>query len=223
MRTSRFACGRGGVVSWQAMEWVLKHSRSKGASRLVALAIAYHIDKDGKPGFPSAETIAGYANIRRASVFPCLDVLHDLGELDWIPGGGYKRTNLYTLKLFALQASLFEGGNSQQNGLKAAGKTVRSTGRNSQNYARKQSERPDTNRSEPALEPARGRNSTFSQDSSTVAVGTEVRKNGWVNRDEERKRGTAEALNRIFPEPEALAGDVRRDVPAKQLVKRVAS
>lgn len=136
------------------MEWVLRHSRSKGASRLVALAIAYHIDKDGKPCFPSAETIAGYANIRRASVFPCLDDLHDLGELDWIQGGGRNRTNLYTLKLFARQASLFERENSQQNGLKARGKTVRSAGRNSQNDARKQSGLPDTNRGEPKLEPA---------------------------------------------------------------------
>jgi hypothetical protein len=60
------------------------------------------------------------------------------------------------------------------------------------------------------------RNSTFSQDPSMAVVTTEVKKNGWVNRDEERKRGTAAALNRAFPEPEGMAGSPGGDISKKQ-------
>jgi hypothetical protein len=35
-------------VSWQAVEWVLEHSRSKGTARSVLAAIANHVDPDGE-------------------------------------------------------------------------------------------------------------------------------------------------------------------------------
>jgi hypothetical protein len=63
------------------------------------------------------------------------------------------------------------------------------------------------------------------QDPSVVVLPRkEGKKNGWVDRDQERKQGTAAALNRMFPEgAEVLAGDPSRDVPAKQLLVRAAN
>jgi uncharacterized protein YdaU (DUF1376 family) len=50
------------------------------------------------------------------------------------------------------------------------------------------------------------RNTTFSQDHSTVVVQKGGKKNGWIDRDQERQRGTATNLDRVFPESEAVAG-----------------
>jgi hypothetical protein len=134
------------------MEWVLKHSRSAGAARLVALAIAYHVDKDGQPAYPSTETIAQFANLHRSSVFPCLDRLKKIGELDWIQGGGRNRTNLYSLKLFAQQSSLFGSVNSRPSRPNKQSPSPI----NSRPQPSKQSPSPDTNRIEPNIEPAGG-------------------------------------------------------------------
>ncbi len=93
-------------MSWQAVEWVLKNSRSRGATRLVAVCIASHADQNGEQAWPSAQTIAQEAGISRSSVFPCLARLIQLGELVRIPGGGRNRTNAYRLTLVSPQASL---------------------------------------------------------------------------------------------------------------------
>jgi hypothetical protein len=92
-------------MSYQAVDWVQKHSRSKGTARMVLILIAHH---DGSRGmFPSIDTLARGAHTSRATVFRCLKILKELGELDWIPGAGREHTNLYTLPLFARQAALF--------------------------------------------------------------------------------------------------------------------
>ena len=50
------------------MTWVLKHSRSKGTTRCVLLAIADHASSDGTNAWPSHATLARYANTSVASV-----------------------------------------------------------------------------------------------------------------------------------------------------------
>jgi hypothetical protein len=102
-------------VSLEAVEWVLKHSRSKGATRLVALVIAHRTNYKVGYAYPALDTIAEEAGIRRASLFPsrkngngCLAKLQELGELEIEPGGGSHKTNRYRLKLVDAQASLFD-------------------------------------------------------------------------------------------------------------------
>ena len=97
-------------MSWQAVECVLKHSRSRGATRLVAVSIANHADSVFGKARLSAETISREANILRSSVFSCLDGLEELRELERESGAGCKKVNEYRLVLFARQSSLFDNG-----------------------------------------------------------------------------------------------------------------
>ena len=125
-------------MSLQAIDWVHKYSRSKGSARSVLTVLAHHMGRDGKGAFPSINTIAREAGVNRATVFRALDDLKELGELDWIAGGGRNRTNLYTLTLFVRQGALF----SLEVGCD------RFPGKNGRNDAAKQSHPSDTNKTE---------------------------------------------------------------------------
>jgi hypothetical protein len=68
-------------VSIQAIAWVLEHSESELADRLVLLAVANHADAQGRNAWPSAEQIAKEARVHRATVFRSLTRLVEMGEL----------------------------------------------------------------------------------------------------------------------------------------------
>lgn len=89
---------RGGVVSIQAIAWVLEHSRARGYDRLVLLAIANHADADGGLAWPSVAKIAGEAATSTRSVYRSLQVLVSLNELEVRSGGGRGNCNSYQLK-----------------------------------------------------------------------------------------------------------------------------
>lgn len=89
-------------MSVESIALVLKHSRSKGAARLVMLAIANH-DGDGG-AWPKMETIAGHANISERHAQRMIRDLVDLGELRVHENAGgthrtpeHMRTNLYEI------------------------------------------------------------------------------------------------------------------------------
>lgn len=93
-------------MSFQATAWVLSHSHSTGSTRLVALAIAQHANKDGLNSWPSVQTLASEAKVCRKSVFLALRKLSAIGELNKISGGGRRHTNRYHLPLVSPQKSL---------------------------------------------------------------------------------------------------------------------
>lgn len=110
-------------MSWQAVDWVLNHSRSKGATRLVALVIAHHVNSKTNEACVAIDTIACEAGIQRGSVFRCLDALGDgenengqtnLGEVKREQGGGRNKTNRYSFALLAAQGSLFDRENGHR-------------------------------------------------------------------------------------------------------------
>jgi hypothetical protein len=126
-------------MSYQAIDWVNKYSRSRRAARSVLLTIAHRV-VDGSDTFPSISTIARDAGVNRATVVRCLKILKKLGELDWIVGGGRNRTNLYTLTLFDQQRVLF-GSENRRIGIPFASEKGRID-------ASKQSQHVDTNKRE---------------------------------------------------------------------------
>lgn len=98
-------------MSVQAMSWVLDHSESELASRLVLLAIANHCDSVGRNAWPSQEKIADEAHVSVRTVKRCVVTLSEMGELTvgnrQGAAVGRARTNYYELPLFI--ASLDEG------------------------------------------------------------------------------------------------------------------
>lgn len=98
-------------MSVQAMSWVLDHSESELAARLVLLAIANHCDSVGRNAWPSQEKIADEAHVSVRTVKRCVVALSEMGELTvgnrQGAAVGRARTNYYELPLFI--ASLDEG------------------------------------------------------------------------------------------------------------------
>lgn len=68
-------------MSVQAMSWVLDHSESELASRLVLLAIANHCDAEGRNSYPAQASIAAEAHVSERTVRRCIDTLVEAGEL----------------------------------------------------------------------------------------------------------------------------------------------
>ena len=68
-------------MSYQAVGWVLANSKSKGTTRAVALAIAYHAHADGTDAWPSHATLAREANTSESSVKRSITWLIENGEL----------------------------------------------------------------------------------------------------------------------------------------------
>jgi hypothetical protein len=97
-------------VSIQAIAWVLEHSESKIADRLVLLAIANHADAHGCSAWPSVDQIAREARVGRSTVFECLARLVDLGELEIDRGGrGPRSTNSYRIQMQGSGSQTLEG------------------------------------------------------------------------------------------------------------------
>jgi hypothetical protein len=82
-------------MSVQAMSWVLDHSKSRLASRLVLLAIANHSNESGQNAWPQVSTIAREAHVGERQVQRSLVELVALGELFvWLQVGP-RRSNVY--------------------------------------------------------------------------------------------------------------------------------
>lgn len=100
-------------MSVQAMSWVLDHSESTLAARLVLLSIANHADSEGRNAFPSQATIGREARVSERTVRRCVDELVAIGELavkhhrGMFGRGG--RTNYYEMPAF--QATLGSADN----------------------------------------------------------------------------------------------------------------
>lgn len=75
-------------MSVRVLDWVFRQSRSRGADRLVLLAIADSVNDAGHEGWPSLTTIAAKAGVDRRSVSRCIANLERLGELERICRGG---------------------------------------------------------------------------------------------------------------------------------------
>lgn len=68
-------------MSIQAMTWVLTHSGSTLADRLVLLAIANHCDASGWNAWPAIDRVAHEARVDRRTVFRAIEALEASGEL----------------------------------------------------------------------------------------------------------------------------------------------
>jgi hypothetical protein len=88
-------------MSHGAHSVVFHHSKATGNDLLVLVAIANYISDDG--AWPKVETIAKYARTSTRQVHRSLNSLRELGEIDWVTGGGQGqgvyRPNLYQLLL----------------------------------------------------------------------------------------------------------------------------
>lgn len=93
-------------MSFQAVAWVLSHSRSEGADRLVAVAIANRADAKGRGARPSVRTLVREARVSRSSVFRAIQELSRLGELQVVSGMAGRKANRYHLPLVDPQKEL---------------------------------------------------------------------------------------------------------------------
>lgn len=80
-------------MSIQAIAWVLEHSSSTLADRLVLLAVANHADASGWNAWPAIDRLALEARVDRRTVFRAIESLETAGELvvERRPG----RSNVY--------------------------------------------------------------------------------------------------------------------------------
>lgn len=83
-------------MSIEAVGWVMKHSASKGAGRLVALSLANYADDNGVC-WPAQRTIASDARVSPGSIPKAIRSLVDLGELVVINAGDARRSARYML------------------------------------------------------------------------------------------------------------------------------
>ena len=71
-------------MSIEAVSAVLKHSRAKGTTKLVLMAIAWHYGDDAELGaWPSQNTLANYCNTTDRQVRRSLQDLIELEELEY--------------------------------------------------------------------------------------------------------------------------------------------
>lgn len=67
-------------MSWQALEWALKHTpKMKPSERLVLAVLASHADGDGRTAYPSQKTIAGDLQCNIKTVGDAMKRLRALG------------------------------------------------------------------------------------------------------------------------------------------------
>jgi hypothetical protein len=95
-------------MSHEAVSWVLRHSRSEKAVKLVAIIIAEHANGYGLNSWPSQEAIAAKAGCSRRYVRAAIRKLVGLGELKVFraPRKGRGHRCLYSLPLVSCQISL---------------------------------------------------------------------------------------------------------------------
>ena len=87
------------------MGLILKHSRSRGTSRLVAVVIGDCCEDDGTGAWPAIHTIAARAGTSQRTAQRSLADLQQLGELDVFENAGPKRSNLYKIRIDQLLAN----------------------------------------------------------------------------------------------------------------------
>lgn len=75
-------------MSHQAVEAVINHSRTRGADRLVMLALAYRADRDTAECWPSTPTIAADSTVSERQVPRSVRAAVELGELEVRRGAG---------------------------------------------------------------------------------------------------------------------------------------
>ncbi len=89
------------------MGMILKHSRSRGTSRLVAVVIGDCCEDDGTGAWPAIHTIAARAGTSQRTAQRSLGDLQELGELEVFenaaPNGS--RSNLYKIRIDRLLAN----------------------------------------------------------------------------------------------------------------------
>lgn len=93
-------------MSIQAMHWVWELSKSEYGCRLVMLSISNHTNAEGENAWPAIATIAREARLSARQVQRILPILVAMGELEIIPGAGFRGTHLYRLPKMA-QSDLF--------------------------------------------------------------------------------------------------------------------
>ena len=87
-------------MSLEAISWVLRHSKSKGAARLVLLSIANHADGQGLASWPSLYTVRRESGVSLRQIKRSLSQLVEISELEINRGASPKGTNVYILPLF---------------------------------------------------------------------------------------------------------------------------
>jgi hypothetical protein len=92
-------------MSGLVMGLVLKHSRSRGISRLVAVVIGDCCEDDGTGAWPAIRTIAKRAGTSERTAQRSLTNLERLGELAIIANAGPRRSNLYEIIIDRLLAN----------------------------------------------------------------------------------------------------------------------
>jgi hypothetical protein len=92
-------------MSGLVMGLILKHSRSRGISRLVAVVIGDCCEDDGTGAWPAVRTIAARAGTSERTAQRSVAELVQLGELAVDENAGPKRANLYTIRIDRLLAN----------------------------------------------------------------------------------------------------------------------
>ncbi len=199
--------------------------------KLVLLAMADHARDDGTGCYPSIGRLAKKTSLSVRSVQRTIRGLENAGFLvsKGKSKGGRGVTTEYNLTLETGTNTMlpFSGRGRYQRRENPARHAPFSDPR-TPHVATKTPHPTTVNPARHAPEPSGtpmepSHNSTFSQDPSTVVPQKKGKKNVWIDRDEERRRKSASALNGLYPEPKAVAGDVWRDVPEGQLAKRAAN
>jgi hypothetical protein len=88
--------------NWKAVDEVMEKSNSTGASRLILISIARHINRRTGEAWPGTDHLAYLANCHEDHVRKCLRTLEDLGELEVEIQGGpgtskANKSNLYRI------------------------------------------------------------------------------------------------------------------------------
>ena len=82
-------------LSFQAISWVIEHSKHGLGDLVVLLMIASHAHSDGTGAFPSTKTLARESRLTKRQVYRCLLRLEKSGELQI--QRRTRRTSLYSL------------------------------------------------------------------------------------------------------------------------------
>lgn len=81
------------------MSWVWQHSKAKGTTRLVLLALADHAGADGGDAYPSVGRLAARCGMGERAVQGAIKKLRSLGELEVEPNTGPRGVNRYRIPM----------------------------------------------------------------------------------------------------------------------------
>ena len=82
-------------MSYQAVKAVLENSKHSGTTKLVLVCIAEHHNEKTKTSWPGIDTLSGYCNVSRQSIFNSLNKLTKSGELKIDYKAGPHGVNVY--------------------------------------------------------------------------------------------------------------------------------